>query len=115
MIDIILGQRFQSFPSYEFVCFDCDGEIGCNLKITFEDSNRIGLSFSKFLIEFNCNLIGEYLDIVLCLCLEIHDELCIVELLLIVNLIFDLIGIECISFHEVDRDDVEFDLTGLEF
>jgi hypothetical protein len=110
LVNIILLQRFKSISANELVCFYVNSQVRRYLELPFVDGSWIDLSLPKPLVQFNCDLIWEYLNVVLGLCLQIHQQLGVDELVFILNISFDLILFDDVAFHEVDGNDVDLNL-----
>jgi hypothetical protein len=107
LVDVVFGQRAQSVPTGVLVGLHVDGQLGRDLELSFEDGSWVHFSLPESLVELDGDLIRKDLDVVLCLSLQVHEELGIQLLLRILEGSLHVVLLNDIAVHEVDGDNVD--------
>ena len=91
---VIFLKRFELLPPYSFISGNFNFEPRGNFEVSFEQSNRVHISFPEFFIQFNCQRSGKYLDIRIFHTSQFHEQ----GSILLLCWIQKALSIQCVFF-----------------
>ena len=114
LVHVVFGKRFHPFPPHKFIRFNAYCDVLGDLELSFEDGHRVDFSLSEFFVQFDRYLIWKELHMTISRIFEFHEQFGICILFLAVDWNSHLSIEHIVSFHKVDRNDVEFDIVVLQ-